>query len=272
MTEDELILTHLLNCSRSELYLKSKTLNSQQQKQFEDFKARRLAGEPLQYILGVWDFMGLELSVNSSVLVPRPETEQLVEQAIKIQGELQKVNILDLGTGSGNIAIALAKFVPAAHVISIDISSQALDVAKCNAKKHGVDDRIKFIKADILKEDLAKILGPVSFDLIISNPPYIPSGQMSSLPQDVQKEPGLALDGGEDGLDFYRAIIKWTPYLLRKGGCLMMEFGDGQSEALKKIVCRDARNGVPSIEIIKDLAGRERVIFCRWSKPSFHLT
>jgi len=135
MTEDEIILTHILKCRSIDLALNKPTLTSFQQEQFEDFKCRRQAGEPLQYILGTCNFMGLELAVNPAVLVPRPETEQLVDAALKC---FKGGCALDLGTGSGNIAIALAKFVPHCQIVSIDLSAQALEVARVNARQYTI--------------------------------------------------------------------------------------------------------------------------------------
>jgi len=287
MTEDEIILTHILQCQPIDLVLRKPALTLSQQKQFENYKARRQAGEPLQYILGTCNFMGLELAVNPSVLIPRPETEQLVDAALKC---FKGGSGLDLGTGSGNIAVALAKFVPQSQVVSVDVSAKALEVARANARRHGVEDRIQFIEADILvslREDLRGVIARSVFqrrsnlfkrllrfarndtgkrdsndmelfDLIISNPPYIPTSELCQLPRDVQQEPLAALDGGEDGLNFYRIIIKYTPCLLREGACLMMEFGDGQAEAVKKLV--EAQKAFSNIEIIQDLAGRDRII------------
>ncbi len=259
MSEDEIILTHILQCRPIDLALDKPALTPVQQKQFENYKLRRQAGEPLQHILGTCNFMGLELEVNPSVLIPRPETEQLVDAALKY---FKGGRALDLGTGSGNIAIALAKFVCRSQIVSVDISAEALLVARTNARRHGVEDRIEFIQADILSSlrEVPPLAGRRSnlYDLIISNPPYIPTSQMRSLPTDVQREPPLALDGGEDGLNFYKIIVKYIPRLLRQGACLMMEFGDGQAEAVKKLV--EAQGTFSGIEIIEDLAGRSRII------------
>jgi release factor glutamine methyltransferase len=263
MSEDEIILTHILQCRAIDLVVNKPAVTPSQQEQFREYKRRRLNGEPLQYILGTCNFMGLELAVDPSVLVPRPETEQLVDAAIKhIKGDTIKCPlILDLGTGSGCISIALAKFVPQAKIVSIDISVNALEVARANAKRHGVEECIQFIQDDFLtslptgRSPWASACNSKVFDLIISNPPYIPSSQMKDLPRDVQHEPALALDGGEDGLKFSRIIIKYTPSLLRNGACLMMEFGDGQAEEL--II--SAESHFAKIEIMLDLAGRERI-------------
>ncbi len=266
MSEDEIFLTHILQCRSIDLVLDKPVLTDFQKNLFEDYRRRRQEGEPLQYILGSCNFMGLELAVNPSVLVPRPETEQLVDAALKY---FKGGRALDLGTGSCNIAIALAKFVPESRIVSIDVSSQALEVAKTNARLNEVEGRIEFIQGDILSNKLVisshpHLTSPIEgeeysyFDLIISNPPYIPTSNMKKLPVDVQKEPAVALDGGKDGLNFYRIIIKYTPRLLRKGACLMMEFGDGQAEAINKLF--EAEKSFSEIRIIQDLAGRDRII------------
>jgi release factor glutamine methyltransferase len=252
MSEDELFLTHILECTRVDLLINKPTLNPSQEKKFEEFRARRAKGEPLQYILGKWDFCGLEFNVDPRVLVPRPETEVMVEAAIK---RFKGRDILDLGTGSGNIAVALAHFLPYSQVTTVDISIEAIVVAMANAQRHGVESRIQFISSDMtdyLQDSHGK------FDLIISNPPYITTLQMKYLPIDVKREPALALDGGIDGLDFYRGIIKYSPPLLRKGGCLMMEFGDGQGGQIQSL----ARSSFSKIEVLKDLAGKDRIIIC----------
>ena len=250
MSEDELILTHILKCSRSEYYLQKPQLSKQQQEEFESIKFRRQQGEPLQYILGACDFMGLELKVDTRVLVPRPETEILVELAIK---KFNGTEILDIGTGSGNIAIALAKHLSHVKVTTIDVSKDALQLAQENARTYAVDTRIDFVCADISQYKIQR-----KFDLIISNPPYIPRAQMAQLPVDVQKEPSLALDGGVDGLNFYRVIIKMIPSLIREGACLMMEFGDGQGLAVKNLVSKSQL--FFNIQIHQDLAGKDRII------------
>ena len=216
MTENEIILTHILKCKPIDLLIDKPVLDVDQQRRYEDCVQKRAEGEPLQYILGTCNFMGLELSVNPAVLIPRPETEQLVDQALKV---FKAGNALDLGCGSGNIAITLAKFVPGSQVVSVDVSAKALAVARANARDHGLEKRVEF-----LQQDLVEYLKSADslFDLIISNPPYVPTEQLSSLPVDVQHEPSRALDGGADGLNFYRVIIKYTPRLLRSGAWLMM--------------------------------------------------
>ena len=256
MSEDETLLTHILKCKPLDLLINKPVLTSSQETQLQEYKLRRQQGEPLQYIIGSWDFYGLTFKLNPSVLVPRPETEMLVEAAITLGKEKDFKTILDLGTGSGNIAITLAKFLSQVTITSVDISSDALEVARQNAKTHGVSGRVDFVQGNMIE-----FLNTASaVDLIISNPPYIPSGQISALPKDVQQEPRLALDGGVDGFDFYRAITKYSPHLLKAGGYLMMEFGDGQAEALKGLA--QAQGCFNHIEINKDLTGKDRFIIC----------
>jgi release factor glutamine methyltransferase len=254
MSEDEILLTHVLRCRPIDLLLNKPVLTDVQQKQFQEYKFRRQKGEPLQYILGSWDFYGLEFKVNPFVLVPRPETEMLVDLAIK---RFQGTDILDIGTGSGNIAITLAKRLPYTKITAIDISIDALELALNNVQNHGVEARIELVHAGM--EEYLSVCTQ-KYDLIISNPPYIPTSQINQLPTDVQHEPSLALDGGLDGLDFYRAIIKYSPGLLRKGAYLMMEFGDGQEQAITALASQKCSD----IKIHKDLTGRPRVIICHF--------
>ncbi len=252
MTEDEIILTHILKCTRADLILKKQKLDPSQERQYKEYRSRRAKGEPLQYILGSWDFYGLEFNVSPGVLIPRPETEGLVDAALK---NFKGVDILDLGTGSGNIAITMAKLLPYVQVTTVDTSLDAIEVAINNAQIHGVESRVEFVHAD-MRDFL--VSHEKRYDMVISNPPYIPSPQMSHLPLDVQQEPSIALDGGEDGLDFYRLIIKTSPYLITRGGYLIMEFGDGQAEAIKDLA--RAQPLFSHREIFKDLAGKDRII------------
>jgi release factor glutamine methyltransferase len=260
MTEDELILTHILNCSLSELHFHNLQLNDRQKELFELYKQRRKNGEPLQYILGSCSFMGFEIKVDPRVLVPRPETEMLVEEAVKKLKAYEKTKILDLGTGSGNIPIALAKLMPSCRITTIEVSKKALELAKENAIKNEVDGQIDFIHDDMLEflKVGAQHAVPLQYDLIISNPPYIPDEQMDSLPADVKREPELALKAGKDGLKFYRDIIKYSPCLIRVGGYLMMEFGDGQSLAIQTLM--EEYPALSYIKIFPDLTGRDRFI------------
>lgn len=261
MTEKELILTSILNCERSELYLKSVKLSNQDNAKFNYLIEERLKGEPLQYLLGFTEFMGLEFKVDSRAIIPRPETEVLVEQTINTVQDLNlKIeNVLDIGTGSGNIAISIAKFLPDAKILAVDISQNALNLAKENSSLNKTDESIEFLKANILEKDF--LTGNHhTFDLIISNPPYIKSGELSNLPKDVQKEPRIALDGGPDGLKFYRAIIKKAQNLLKKESLLAFEIGYNQTKEITSLL---QENKFEVYKIIKDYSDFERVIIAR---------
>ncbi len=241
MTEQELMLTRILNCRRVDLYTQPPSLTAEQSGQLTQMRQRREQGEPLQYILGECEFMGLRFKVDSRVLIPRPETEILVEAVI----QKNKFNfpadystkILDIGTGSGNIAVSLAKFLPKAFVSTIDISAETIALAKENAALNGVADRIEFIHDDM--KNFFKCYGESAFfDIIVSNPPYVKRADISRLPKDVQKEPLLALDGGEDGMDYLRTILEGIRRrnYLNAGGFLFLEIGDEQQELLKKLL------------------------------------
>ena len=245
--------------------------------------ARRAKGEPLQYIMGYTEFMGLKFKVNKHVLIPRPETELLVEKALEIvkNKDYKGCKILDMGTGSGNIAISLAKFLPESKIVAIDISSVALKVAQDNAKLNQVQESIKFLEAGLfitpLESKPRKTFGllrgkpltgfndlneDLEFDMIISNPPYIASGQISHLAIEVKNEPRIALDGGIDGLKFYRRIIKESPVYLKKEGILMMEMGYKQSDLIIDIFNEASKFKI--IEVAKDYNQINRIIIAKF--------
>ena len=261
MNEQELMLTAVLDCPRVDLYLERPPLSSAQHSRYRKMQERRANGEPLQYIIGDCDFLGLKLSVDDRVLIPRPETEILADVAIgKAQGlfyEGTLLKILDIGTGSGNIAIALAQQIPHCQVTALEISPQALAVAQENAQKHGVTRRIDFICQDMVGY-LQQTPQREKFDIIISNPPYIPSSQLADLPRDVQQEPKIALDGGSDGLLFLRDIIGQSQRFLKEGGYLFLEIGDGQAEGIEKIFSRYP--DYQEIQFHKDHRGTKRIV------------
>ena len=264
MNENELILCDLLNCKFIDLQLNNlspDSLSEGKKSLFLSIKEKRAKGEPLQYILGKCEFFGLEFKVRPGVFIPRPETEILVEKAIKLvhspQSTVHSPRILDIGTGSGNIAISLARNISNARITAIDISQDAIDLAKENAKLNEVEGRIEFINADILSAT-AYELRPMSYDLIISNPPYIKSGDIAGLQPEVQKEPRLALDGGLDGLDFYRKIIKPSHKFLKPNGILLFEIGLNQAQDISDIVKGYSMFKVE--EIVKDYCGIERIL------------
>jgi len=258
MNEAELVLTHLLNCNRLSLYLnKDTSLGKDESALFSSILKRRILGEPVQYILGETEFMGLEFKVDNRALIPRSETEILVETAI---GQLRCMGIvspqiLDLGTGSGCIAVAIAKSFPRADVRASDISTAALQLARENACLNNVE--IKFMQSDIF--DALK-LEDNKFDLIISNPPYVSTEEFSSLTKEVFFEPELALKAGIDGLDFYRRIIAQAAAYLKDNGLLIFEVGINQAVLVKKML---EKEGFDQLTLIKDYNNIERVVMAK---------
>ncbi len=257
MTEKELMLTSILDCDRTALYAEPMQLSVEQQAKFSDMQERRGADEPLQYILGSTEFMGLKINVDPRVLIPRPETELLVENILQFaqQHAAAGLSILDIGTGSGNISVALAKALPMARIVSLDISADALSVARENSRQNNVAQQVDFVQFDFFEfvENYRELEN--HFDIIVSNPPYIATSALESLPADVKKEPVLALDGGEDGLKFYRILLASAKRFLRPGGYLACEIGEGQKESLTDLL---DHNGYHHFAFYNDLAGKPR--------------
>ena len=245
----EILLAHVLNCRRLTLYVDSdKILSLESVLKFNELINRRLEGIPVAYLTGKKDFMGLSFAVNQNVLIPRPETEILTEFVGEyLRGLGREVNFADLGVGSGAIAVSILKFVKTARAAAVDISNEALEVAKFNATKFHVEDRIKFYCGDLFEPLEGKI-----FNAIVSNPPYIPTSKLNSLQTEVQREPRLALDGGEDGLNFYRQLVKAAPDFLSQNGLIAFEIGIGQAEEVKKM--RSLRATDNEWKIILDFA------------------
>lgn len=251
----ELMLAHVLQLPRLQLYLDfERKLTDAELAALRPLVRRRGTREPLQHILGSTSFCGLDLAVTRHVLIPRPETEQLAELAANHLSTRapQPATILDLCTGSGCLAIYLAVKHPAASVFATDISPDALQVALANASQSGVSGRITFLQGDLF----TPLPAGLRVDLIVSNPPYIPSAEIDTLPPEVRDhDPRAALDGGADGLEFFRAIAAEAPHWLKPGGVLMAEFDDGQGPALLELF-----SAAPwrSQRVEKDLSGRER--------------
>lgn len=222
---------------------------------------KRKDGIPLQYLTRRQEFMGLDFEVNPHVLIPRPDTETLVEAVIKDFEDCEKPEIIDIGTGSGAIAVSLAYYLPRARIYAVDISEEALETARKNAKSHGVDGRIDFLQGSLF-EPLPQPLK--KFDAVVSNPPYIPTGDIEGLQTEVSvHEPRAALDGGPDGLCFYRLIAEKAPLYLKPSGGLYFEVGHDQAlqvENLMKQVKSRGESWYNDILRIKDLAGIERVV------------
>ena len=248
--QTELLLAHLLQMPRMQLYLNfERALSPAETDAFRELVKRRGQHEPLQHLTGSTSFCGLEIAVNCHALVPRPETELLAEAGWQFLStlNLQPLTALDLGTGTGCIAIALATKCPEAKVVATDVSVEALALARENAARNGVGERIEFLEAngfDFNREGRragdpysgAAVRRPSPFDLIISNPPYIPSAEIATLQPEVRDfDPRTALDGGTDGLDFYRMFSVQAKPFLKAGGGLMLEFGDGQADAIRRM-------------------------------------
>ena len=254
------LLSHILE--RDRVWLITHTndaLDNERRALFEGWIDRRAQREPLQYIVGKQEFWGLEFAVTPDVLIPRPETELVVESAVKIiKSANSKITIVDLCTGSGCIAISLAKGLGNARIFAADTSSQALAVARGNARKHGVSERIRFLEGDLF-EPLGELDLRGRVDVITANPPYIRSDDLPRLQPEVRDyEPEIALRAGTDGTEVQHRIIENAPRFLRKNGVLIMEMGLGQAEALRAMAENTESYAV--IEIFKDLAGIERVI------------
>ncbi len=225
----------------------------------ESMMARRRAGEPVAYVTGVWEFMGLPMEVSPEVLIPRVDTEVLAQEAVRLlTGRKQDARILDLCSGSGCIGCAIAKALPKSRIVLCDISEEAMAIARRNVERNGLDDRVSFVVADALEEP-PMMLG--SFDMIVSNPPYISTFDILGLDSSVRDyEPVWALDGGEDGLKFYRGILQNWRATLRTGAHVLFEVGEGQAEQVKDILLL---GGFHSIAVLEDTGGVERVVRAR---------
>jgi len=262
----EILLSFTLKMSRAKLYIESeKTLSDLELRDYFSLIERRLNREPLAYITGEKEFMSLVFKVNRNVLIPRPETEILVEWVIEQVNKLLLSHdipiILDVGTGSGAIAVSLAKYIPQAKVWATDISCPALELAHLNAKNLAVEDRITFVNSDLLTGIPAQLKGKVHF--VVANLPYIPTDQIPGLQAEVARfEPYIALDGGGDGLDLYRKLIPQSRDFLVDGGWLCMETGMSQTKTLASVL--PASNwGEGNIQVLKDYAGLERFVVAR---------
>jgi len=251
----ELLLAHILNCKKLNLYLSfEKPLTEEELAKYRELLKRRAKFEPLQYIIGKVEFYGIDFKVNTSVLIPRQETEILVETIIGQYKKYGNLNILDIGTGSGNIAISLAKNLDNSFVTAIDISEDALKTANENALLNSINDKTEFIKVDFLKEEF----NGNDFDIVVSNPPYISMEEFETLSPELKEyEPQIALTDYYSGLMFYEIISKKSNYLLKNGGKLFFEVGKGQFSNVAEIM---RNNNFQNITIIKDYLNIERVI------------
>ena len=247
-----LLLQYVLDKPRQYIIVyDNKEIDKQQQWQYFVNIEKLTKGVPLQHITHRQEFMKMDFFVDENVLIPRPDTEILVEEVIKIAQKYNSPRILDLCTGSGAIAISLKKFVPNADITAVDISEKALEIAQRNAKK--LETKINFLKSDLFDK-----LDNKKFDIIVSNPPYIRKDEIKKLSEEVQKEPKIALDGGEDGLDFYRIITEQAINYLKTGSFLCFEIGYNQKNDVIKII-EDEQN-YKNTYCKKDLYGNDRII------------
>jgi len=260
------LISHILNKPRTWVLAHPElTLTTEQQKRLKASLDRLESGEPFPYVIGIWEFFGLKFDVTSDVLIPRPETELLVEKAITwLQSHPKQRVVADVGTGSGVIAISIAAHISKVKILATDISSKALQVAKRNAEKHGVSKNIEFIECDLLPERStpnalqSKIVNrKSSIDMLCTNLPYIPTKELHKLPI-YNREPTLALDGGEDGLDQIRKLMRIAPAWLAPDGLMLLEIESSQGLEILYL----ARETFPDahIRLHKDLAGKDRLL------------
>lgn len=254
-SEAEWLLAAVLKADRANLYLmRERELQPSEQANFEALLLRRLKREPLQYNLGVCEFYGFEFVVSPAVLIPRPETELLVEKVVELAEKFSSPRIIDLGTGSGCIAVSLAKLIATARLVATDTSAAALEIAQSNAQRLGVAGQVEFRLADMTQPKAFST--SESFDVVISNPPYVLETERASLQPEIRDwEPAEALYVGDDGLKFYRCIIDYCHKHLRAGGWVACEMASQRSAAIAELF-REA--GFHCVQIIKDFAGLDR--------------
>ena len=250
-----ILLSNILNISKEYLLIHdNEKLDLKKEMKYKEYLVRLANNEPIQYIIKKQEFMKMNFYVDENVLIPQPDTEILVEEVIdKFKKNKEKLKILDLCTGSGCIGISIAKYIKMAQVFVSDISKEALKIAKLNAKENEV--KINFIESDLFEN-----IEDYDFDIIVSNPPYIETKTIETLDKEVKKEPIIALDGGKDGLDFYRKIILNVRKFLKEDGVLALEIGYNQKEEVIKLL---EKQNYKEIYCKKDLAGNDRVIVCR---------
>lgn len=256
--EAEYLVEYITGASRVYAYLnRDKVLSNDQYRDLQLLLEKRLSGYPLQYMTGKAYFRNLVLTVTSAVLIPRPETELLVDLVLdhlKDRETKQKIRVVDVGTGSGAIILSLAQELPAGRVefMATDISGKALDVAAINANKYGLEKTVRFLKTPLIDGLEGKI------DIIVANLPYIPTTEIEDLPADVRLEPRVALDGGPNGCELVESLIVGSSKKMKNGSLLFLEIGIGQHKQVRQLL---ARHGFGKIEIVRDYAGIERFIF-----------
>jgi release factor glutamine methyltransferase len=267
--EAQVLLAHALGCTRVQLYTGfDKPLGEEELARIRGLIKRRLGGEPMAYLVGEQEFWSLPFWVDPAVLVPRHDTEtvvQVVLDALDLRGPGERAaprRVADLCTGSGILAVTLARELPGARVIATDVSPEAAAVARRNAERHAVTDRVEVRVGDLL----APLAGEAPFDVFVSNPPYVATGDLAGLSAEVKREPRLALDGGRDGLDLVRRLVAGLPALVAPGGLIAIEHGFDQGDATRALV--DASGGFAPAATRADLAGRPRVTWARRAERS----
>ena len=252
----ELLLSELLSVGRTALYLEEKDLSEEAAHRFFRLLEGVQEGKPFQYLLGKAAFMGEPFQVTPDCFIPRVETELLVEACLDYFNERQPLLLMDIGTGSGCIAISLTKRLTYSNMLAIDLMEEALRIARQNGQFHRVTERISWICGDLF----SPLRKGMEADAILSNPPYIPSEEITSLPPEVQKEPRLSLDGGASGLDYYRRMAKESSSFLKEGGLLFFEIGDDQKNPILEIF---SESPFHLVEVREDLCGKPRIMIFR---------
>lgn len=260
LLDSQLLLAKATGLTRIKVTVEfDREVQTEEEEKYISYISDRKKGRPIAYILKVQEFMGLDFYVEEGVLIPRPDTEILVEECISYLKKIGKSKFIDIGTGSGAITVSLAKLLDDTEGTSLDISEKALEIGKKNAKLQEVDQKILFLKSDVFSaiekdESYVELI-----DLVVSNPPYIPKEVIEGLQVEVRDfEPRLALDGGIDGLDFYRKIVREGIKFLKKGGLMAFEVGHDQAEEVKNLM--EVSSVFSDIKIIKDLSGISRVV------------
>ena len=249
-----LLLQYVLKKPRQYLIVyDNQKLTDKEEEEYLKYIELLTQGEPIEHITHQKEFMKLNFYVDENVLIPRPDTEVLVEEVMKIAKKIKAKKILDLCTGSGAIAVSLAKYLENTQLTALDISGKALDIAIANAKNNHVQDKITFVESNLFEN-----LGQEKYDMIVSNPPYIRRKEIEALDKEVRKEPRLALDGGEDGLEFYRRIIDEGYAYLKYGGYICLEIGYDQKEEVMQLI--EAKKQYSGTYCKKDLYDNDRVI------------
>ena len=263
----ERLMGHVLQLPRMELYLRfDQPLGQRERDAYKNLLRRRAAHEPIQYILGSTEFMSLSFKVTPQVLIPRPETEVLVEKALseipRAFGSDRPISCLDVGTGCGNIAVSIATYLKNVSVTAIDRSEPAIEIATENAQDHDVLDRIEYKALDVFEPNVIENLGG-QFDVLVSNPPYVTSSEYINLPMEIREyEPKHALEAGSEGTLFYQRFAQLIPSLLKRPGLVILEIGENQADIVRNMLTFDI---IDEIHVCQDLTGRDRIVLCRLS-------